>query len=328
MSEAGLSRRAVARMTGVSDVAVGKAAQRGLLDVMADGKIDPTGPRTRAWLDAHKPQNRRRRCRAAAQPSPILAERTASLMIREYELEVARANAVDRAELAMTLYAEAAAWEGAMREFPVWAGPLIASILRTPAATFIPRLEAALTEFLRRRGDQRDAIDQALERAARRWRDFPPHRMLHPPPPPPFDAPATLAEAQRRYAEARGALARIKMRGRGGELLAAWPAHFAAEDLRIGWIRGFQDEFAAAHGAELLATARLPVEHDLLCGLWFMTSHLAVVALRPLWPGREIPDDVSPAVMAELRTSIAAAAQRRQSAPAENERQTEVTAAT
>jgi hypothetical protein len=99
-----------------------------------------------------------------------------------------------------------------------------------------------------------------------------------------------VAEAQRHYAAARDALARIKMRGRAGELLATWPANAAAEDLRVTWIRAAQDEFASGHGASLLSAAQIYPDHGAVFGPWMMMRHLFTAALRPLWPGREILD--------------------------------------
>jgi hypothetical protein len=87
------------------------------------------------------------------------------------------------------------------------------------------------------------------------------------------------------------------MRGRCGELLATWPAHFAAEERRIGWIRASQDEFDAAHAAELLAAAGIVPEHGTLSRLWILVWHLTTVTfLRQIWLGKEILDPGRPKV--------------------------------
>jgi hypothetical protein len=143
--------------------------------------------------------------------------------------------------------------------------------------------------------------------------------MLHPPSPPPFRPPRTMAEAGRRYAAARGALARIRMRLRAGELLAQWPANAAAEDLRIGWIRASQDELIAAHGADLIAAAGIHPDHAVIFGLWMLARHQFALALRLIWPGREILD-IGTDAMTELRATLAGRAevQRRRRGAVEN----------
>jgi hypothetical protein len=290
----------------VSQPAVYKALRRGLLDLTAGGKIDPTGPRTRAWLDNHKPKV----IGLADHVSAPLAERAASLMSREYDLMLARANSVDRAQLAGKLYSEAQEWERLMRSFPTDCGAGIAALLGLPASALVPYVEAAMTTFLRLRGDQHQVVDAALDQAAARWHQFPAHKMEKPPSPPPFEMPATLAAAQTRYAYARGELARIRMRLRCGELLAQWPARAAAEGLRIGWIQAAQDEFVAAHGAELLAAAGLNPEHTLLWSLWMVTIERVAAPLQMMWPDRSI-SGAGVKAMAEARQSFAGARARR-----------------
>jgi hypothetical protein len=81
-SENGMSQRAFAALAGVSQPGIVKALRRGLLDVKKNGKNNPDGPRSRAWLDNRQPQ-------VIGQPdnvSPACAERSASLVARECEL--------------------------------------------------------------------------------------------------------------------------------------------------------------------------------------------------------------------------------------------------
>lgn len=310
---AGLSQRAVAAMGGVSQVAVHKAVSRGHLDLAADGGIDPDGARSRAWLAGHSARDSTHPAKAAAAASATstaLTERAASLRSREYELAIARANTVERAPFAMELYREADAWVAICRRLPAEAGGEIAALMGVPADRLMPHLQAAMDEFLRLRGDQHTVVDRALQRIAERWPQPPLHRMREPPPLPGFTEPATLAEANKRYADTRRALAEIRIGLRAGELLQKEAAEYAAADLRARWIQGAQDEFAASHGATLLAAAGLPDGHGGMAGaLWIVTWDW--FAWRLPWRDVRCPGE---AALAQARDTLATAAARKAAA--------------
>jgi hypothetical protein len=76
----GLSLREMARQVGVSRPAVAKAQRSYLLDLTSDGKIDPAGPNTVAWLESHKRNGGKGNVvRLAGNRGEQLTERAASL---------------------------------------------------------------------------------------------------------------------------------------------------------------------------------------------------------------------------------------------------------
>jgi len=286
----GISQHELAAKAGVSQPAVFEALKRGLLDTTGDGKIDPDGPRTVAWLDNRNGSVIKiadKRSAPIDERPDQLAERSASLESREYDLSILRANVVERCDLAEDLYDEADRWEAVLRRFPTECGGRIAGLMRMPPDRFVPRLESAMTVFLRLRGDQRQVVDHSLDQAALRWHQIPLHQ-LRGPPPPLFERPGNLVDAHFRYSDARRDLARLRMGLRAGTLLVRWAAEEAAEVLRINWIQGGQDEFCDLHGGELLAAAGIRPEHGLLWGLWMVAMEHFAVAFEPLWPTREI----------------------------------------
>jgi hypothetical protein len=130
------------------------------------------------------------------------------------------------------------------------AASLIAEVMGMDPARLMPLMEAAVTTFLRLRGDPRVAVDKALVEAHRRGSAFPPSERTHHPSPEPFVMPQSMAEATRCYGATRAELARVRIRLKSGELLSKGRGDFAGASRRVGWIQGAQDEFAAAHGAE------------------------------------------------------------------------------
>jgi hypothetical protein len=65
-------------------------------------------------------------------------------------------------------------------------GPIadeIAELIGMPPERLVPRLEAAMTSFLKLRGNQRIVVDRALAEAAKDWHRIPIHRLPAPEPP-------------------------------------------------------------------------------------------------------------------------------------------------
>jgi hypothetical protein len=64
-------------------------------------------------------------------------------------------------------------------------GPIadeIAEVIGMPPERLVPRLEAAMTSFLKLRGNQRIVVDRALVEAAKDWHRIPIHRLPAPEP--------------------------------------------------------------------------------------------------------------------------------------------------
>lgn len=283
MSEVGLSQRAFAARARVTQQAVNRALHRGLLDRAADGKLDPSGPRSQAWIASHADPVVAPVV-ATSTADALLAEATASLRSREYDITLWRANTVNRAELAAKLHSEADKWLAICRRMPADAGADIAALMGVPADRLVPHLEQAITDFLSRRDPHGD-IEKALAKAATDWWRHSVRTMHNPPPRPAFTPPATLADARRRYAEARAELAELKDRVRACELLCAWPARFSAGDWRVRLRQGATDELAAGHAALLLAAADFAVgRNSLEWALWMFLWDWFAWRLVALWP--------------------------------------------
>jgi hypothetical protein len=261
---------------------IDRTIARGNVIVGRNGKIDPQHPTNAAYAAAHQARVARLNGNGT-NGDAALAERTASLGAREYELAVLRANTVERVELADLLCAEAAVWQATMRAAPGLIGGDLADLVGQPSEPIVAAMTAAMTAFLQLRGDQDAEVRKALDRAAQYWNRTSLTR-LPAPPVPVFERPSTLAEASSRYAAARGDKARALMRLRSGELLIKREADYAAAALRLHWIRAGQEEFVTANGAELLGAAGIKVDHGLMHAFWMIVWEHFAGAFVPIWP--------------------------------------------
>jgi hypothetical protein len=194
---------------------------------------------------------------------------------------------VERVALTDILCAEAAEWQATMHAAPPTLAGDLADLLGRASEPIVTAMTAAMRTFLHLRGDQDAAVRAALDRAAHAWNRISLTR-LPAPPVPDFDAPVTLAEANGRYAAARAEKVRAIMRLRAGELLIKREAAYAAEALRVQWIQAAQENFIAAHGAELLGAAGIQADHGTMHALAMIVWEHFACAFVPIWPGRQL----------------------------------------
>jgi hypothetical protein len=274
MSETGLSQRAVAALAGTKQPAVLRAARRGLLDLTASGKIDPDGARTRTWIESHASKSIKPSIAAVDVTDARLAEKTAALQNREYDLLLWRSNATERSELAAVMHLEADQVDAILKAYPAEMTRQLNDVMEHPSPKLGLSITAAMATFLLLRGDQHEKIDKALDHQAARWDQHPPRLMRKKPAMPAFTPPKTIAEADYRLSVTRGAIATTKIRGRAGELLAEWPAHTALASMRIAWWQEAHEDFDNRHGAQLFAAAGFNISRSLQWAFMILTAEV------------------------------------------------------
>jgi hypothetical protein len=290
MRAVGISQAEIARRAGVSRPAVCQAVRRGALDLAADGKVDDTGPRSRAWLDRHAGKLNAPRVNGNGHASgngsvgaAVLAGMSATLHGREYDWVLWQHNVVDAAEVRDELYEDAALWEQTARKLPVWAGCHIALLLGVSPDTTAPHIARAIDAFLIRAGDQRALVDRTIAKVAAAYRDYPISRLAPAPPVPEHIMPETEAEARDRLALVRGELVGVRMAVRAGSLLCVAPARFQIASLHLRWMEALAEEFPVSYGPDIL-TAGGHWGQDLVWGFWQLVSSLVIPQLRVSWP--------------------------------------------
>jgi hypothetical protein len=231
MAELGMTQRAFARLAGVSSPAITKAVRAGHLAVGADGRIDRGEPRNHTWLARHRPE--------AISPPPLPSEtltlENARLRTLEYEVLTRRAFYHEREQVAGFLHGSCDRILAGLQSFTQTYGPEMAKELGVATDPLLPRLQAAIDQFLSDITATHEVIDRALDGAAARWRRFPPDLPAgRRPPLPAFDPPLDLASCRNRMRAARNAMEEIRVRVRAGLLLADWPTQKAVGDIVIG----------------------------------------------------------------------------------------------
>jgi hypothetical protein len=225
-----LSGRAFARLDGCSEATVRAAHRRGRLAVDKDGRFDPGHPTNAAWLKRTKQPAQRQLVTDRAR----LQAANAKLQSLEFEVEVRRKFYEPRPPLALTLHIYADTLLDELRRFPspdelliLWPDEKEREAF---GAVLRKAMERHVDEVL---GDVHERIERELDQAGTRWRG-------HRPEPakdmqmPPFMPASTLADAERRRADAVTGLELMKVAVRRGRLLAKWPAEKALGDRRDG----------------------------------------------------------------------------------------------
>jgi hypothetical protein len=269
-----LSGRAFARLDGCSEATVRAAHRRGRLAPDKDGRFDPGHPTNAAWLKRTKQPAQRQSGTDRAR----LQVANAKLQSLEFEVEVRRKYYERRAPLALSLHIYADTLLDELRRFPSAAELVILS----PDAEEREAFGVVLRDAIERHvdevlGDVHERIERELDQAGTRWRG-------HRPEPakdmqvPPFMPASTLADAERRRADAVTGLEQIKVAVRRGRLLAKWPAKNAAGGLMIDWRQQCLEWLSVRQGPHILTRMRRPIttEHQ-----WALHRTLAA-ALKPL----------------------------------------------
>ena len=293
MRPVGVSQADIARRAGVSRPAVCQAVRRGALDIAEDGKVDDTGPRSRAWLDRHAGKLNVPRVNGNGHASgngsvgaAVLAGMSGTLHGREYDWVLWQHNVVEAAAVRAELYDDAALWEQTARELPVRAGCHIALLLGVSPDTTVPHLARALDAFLIRAGDQRAVVDRTIAKIAAAYRDYPISRLAPAPPIPEHVMPETEAEARDRLALVRGELVSVRMQVRAGSLLCIAPARFQIASLHLHWMEALGEQFPLSFGPEALIAGG-HWGQDLVWAFWQLVSGLVIPRLRVSWPDAE-----------------------------------------
>src|SRR5262249_44275315 len=138
----------------------------------------------------------------------------------EYELLLRRELFHDRVPIEADLRQIATVIKAGLAAFATRYGSQIAAELDLPAGRVAPLLQPVFGGFPAGPGNMDAQIVEALDKAAAHWRRSPPERGKHGPGIPPWQPPQNLAEAQERERRAKAQLETLKLRIRGGELLA------------------------------------------------------------------------------------------------------------
>jgi hypothetical protein len=266
----------IARLAGISKQAAHKAGRRGFLDFDDDGHPDLNGAKTKAWLARQRAKTAAPRDAAVddtvaavdetATTASTLAGLNATLHGRLYDFCLWQANTCGLGRVRAELHDDADYWLRRAQALPAEVGCHIALLLGVSPVQQVTEIDAAMTAYLARVGDQHQRVEDTIAKIQASWIDHPIRRVQRPPQIPEFAPPATVEEARARLAMARGDLVAVRMKFRSGELLATAAVRFAVGDLRIRWRAMLAEEFAIGCAVELFPTGSCAWGFAQICG--------------------------------------------------------------